>query len=171
MNNIAPNQTPLPAADALQLQDIHLPGAAEFWPPAPGWWLLLALLLGVSIFIVFRVKRYVKKQRYQSYVLGQFSFIEERLNSNDPDALAEINVLLRRLALMHFPRDQVASLTGKKWLQFLDQSGNTQGFSSGVGQVLADASYQKSMPENLDKQQLAKLLKHWVKQISRRQIQ
>ena len=34
----AMKQDPLAA-----LRDIHMPEAVAWWPPAPGWWLLLAL--------------------------------------------------------------------------------------------------------------------------------
>ena len=28
-----------------ELRDIHLPEASLWWPPAPGWWISLALIL------------------------------------------------------------------------------------------------------------------------------
>ncbi|MEP6880575.1 MAG: DUF4381 domain-containing protein, partial [Dokdonella sp.] len=32
-----------------ELRDIHLPADPSWWPPAPGWWILAAILLGVTI--------------------------------------------------------------------------------------------------------------------------
>jgi len=35
--------------NGLELRDIHLPEGSLWWPPAPGWWLLLVLLGLVSL--------------------------------------------------------------------------------------------------------------------------
>ena len=32
-----------------QLADIHLPAEVSFWPPAPGWWILTALLFIAAV--------------------------------------------------------------------------------------------------------------------------
>ena len=42
-------------ADPLaQLRDIHLPGPVESWPPAIGWWILLAIIL-LLVLAVFKL--------------------------------------------------------------------------------------------------------------------
>ena len=45
---------------------------------------------------------------------------------------------------MHYPDSDVASLHGRAWLAFLDQSGLTNDFTKGPAQVLADGSYRRS---------------------------
>mgnify|MGYP001548978984 CR=1 FL=1 len=45
-------QAPLPpgALDLLNsLKDIHEPAPPGLWPPAPGWWLLAAIVLGALV--------------------------------------------------------------------------------------------------------------------------
>ncbi|MBE0621055.1 MAG: DUF4381 domain-containing protein [Burkholderiales bacterium] len=147
----------------LQLRDIHLPAAPAFWPPAPGWWLLAALLLALLAWLtVFALRRYrIRRQRQR--VLAALANLEHQLASErTPDALAHISVLLRRLALMRFPRRQVAALTGSAWLRFLDESGGNGRFSEGPGRVLATAPYQRSLPPDLEPASLVALLREWV---------
>ena len=41
--------------NALPLRDLHLPEAIGWWPLAPGWWVLLAMLVGQVVLTVTRV--------------------------------------------------------------------------------------------------------------------
>jgi hypothetical protein len=43
--------------------------------------------------------------------------------------------------LSAFPRQEVASLTGDAWLEFLDRTGGTTSFSRGPGRVLGGGQY------------------------------
>ena len=55
--------------------------------------------------------------------------------------VAAISVLLRRLALVRYPPDQVAGLAGPQWLAFLDRTGGGGGFTEGPGRLLAEVPY------------------------------
>lgn len=155
------------AQTALQLRDIHLPGAPSFWPPAPGWWLLAALSIALLIWVgMVAVRRYRIHRRRRS-VLAALASMEERFASErSPERLASISMLLRRLALMCYPREQVAALSGTAWLHFLDKSGGNGRFANGPGRVLASGPYQRSLPPELDTAGLAALVREWVQKNS-----
>ncbi|HEX7953318.1 MAG TPA: DUF4381 domain-containing protein [Burkholderiales bacterium] len=153
---------------ALQLRDIHLPGAPVFWPPAPGWWLvavaLLALLGWAGTVAARRYRAYRRRKR----VLAVLAELEQAFASApSPERLARLSVLMRRLALARFPRRQVATLTGDAWLRFLDESGGNGRFAAGAGRALASGPYQRSLPADLDGAGLAALVREWVGKNSR----
>ena len=147
----------------LQLRDIHLPGPPAFWPPAPGWWLVAAVLIALLAWVTTVALRRYRIRRQRRRVLAALASLEHKLaNERTPDALAQLSALLRRLALMRFPRRHVAALTGKAWLRFLDESGGNGRFAEGPGRVLATGPYQRSLPPDLDAARLVALLREWV---------
>jgi hypothetical protein len=151
---------------SLQLRDIHLPASPDIWPPAPGWWLLATILLFLLGWGWFKWLQHRKRQREQQAIMQNLIPIEKQLLSQpDNETLAKLNILLRQLALMHYPHKQIASLNGKNWLGFLDQSGQTSEFSQGIGRVLAEAPYRANDATTLSIKQSKKLLalvKNWI---------
>jgi hypothetical protein len=76
-------------------------------------------------------------------------------------------VLLRRVAVSRHPRAQVASLTGRRWLEFLDSVSGDTGFSGGPGRILADAPYNPALrPDNIP--DLIDLCRRWLEAEFRR---
>lgn len=151
-------------ADSLSLRDIHLPAPPDFWPPAPGWWLLAAVVLALLTAIGIRLWRYVKIQRQRQHILDLLQQLEHASPSQQtPDYLARLSQLLRRLALTRFPARQIASLTGEDWLHFLDTTGGNGQFCHGPGRILADGPYVRTLHETLDSPALSSLVRQWIK--------
>lgn len=50
-----------------QLRDIHLPQAVHWWPPAPGWWIVAALVLALTIWL----GRYLQARYRRQYFRGE----------------------------------------------------------------------------------------------------
>lgn len=169
MNDII---TPDPIASAnteplSALRDIHLPDPVTFWPPALGWWLLVALLLALVIAGWLHVKNRHNKIAVRE-ALAELARLET-LYRQKPDAVqlaAEISTLLRRCCLASYPRDQVAGLVGEEWLFFLDNVHGHTHFSQGVGKTLVSAPYQPS--ESIDADALITLTRSWLKRWSAR---
>ncbi len=147
----------------LQLRDIHLPGEPAFWPPALGWWVVAAALIALLAWVTVVALRRYRIHRQRQRVLMALARLEQGLASErTPEVLARISVLLRRLALTRFPRQQVAALTGSAWLRFLDESGGNGRFAGGPGRVLATGPYQRSLSPDLDTTALTVLIREWV---------
>jgi hypothetical protein len=72
---------------------------------------------------------------------------------------AELATLLRRAAMNRHPRAQVAGLTGRDWLEFLDDDRHQ--FTKGIGAWLATAPYARAQTVDFDA--LFALCETWVR--------
>ncbi len=167
--------TTLPATSAAQgeplLKDIHLAASPSFWPPALGWWILLALSLivlgGLYLWLNSKLKKKRRHQLQRKKLLSKLAILEAQLVENPSNqTIAEINTLLRQCAVNYYPRSKISSLTGSDWLNFLDQSGNTKGFSKGAGRILIEAPYQAGITNNLNSDEFLTLVRKWVSQLT-----
>lgn len=152
-----------PMQETLQLRDIHLPAPPDFWPPAPGWWILGALALGIAGWGALLAWRQFRIHRQRRHILALLEQMERSSGTSaTAEYLAQLSNLTRRLALMRFPRQEVASLTGPEWLQFLDRSGGDGQFSEGPGKVLAQGPYMRELPDDVDSRALTQLVRQWI---------
>lgn len=157
-------------AGSLQnLNDIVLPSPVAWWPPAPGWYALFALvLIGLLVFAVVQWRRW-RQNLYRREALAELSRIRSGASAGQLHGLPE---LLKRAALSAWPRAEVAALTGPDWHRFLDRTAELQLFCSGAGEALDFLAY--STPGGgqgpLDAQQSARLLEAaelWLKRHKR----
>lgn len=148
---------------ALQLRDIHLPAEPGWWPPAPGWWVVATLSLALLVWLGRIALRHYRLHRQRQRILAMLDALTQPGGEVSPAAIAEISMLLRRLALARFPRQQVAALTGAEWLRFLDRTGGGGRFSHGPGQVLASGPYRPTLPADVDVAALSTLVREWIK--------
>ncbi len=151
----------------LPLRDIHLPDPVAWWPPAVGWWIAVPLLV-LTLYAGARFLRWLRhRRRLQKAALRTLDRIFRDLgrHQNQQQLLRETSVLLRRVALTHYPRESVAALTGGDWLRFLDQSlagsAHAEGFSQGAGRVLANGPYTPSC--EIDTKALHRLCAGWIR--------
>jgi hypothetical protein len=152
------------AADPLaQLRDIHLPAPVDWWPPAPGWWLLgilLLTLLGAALAWALRRHR---RRRYRRIALREVDALYARWQQHR-DArvfLQELNQLLKQAALSAFPAARVAALNGAQWLTFLDSTLPRPQFDRAATRVLADVY--RAEPAPLQPDELRRAAQFWLR--------
>ena len=103
-----------------QLRDIVVPEPPPLWPPATEFWLLLIVVV-VSIAIV--VFQWRQRQRANAYRRAGLALLHRA------GTVHEISVILKRVALAAFPREQVASLYGADWAAFLNTTCSRRDFT------------------------------------------
>ncbi|MCE3045065.1 DUF4381 domain-containing protein [Legionella sp. 16cNR16C] len=150
------------------LRDIHLPEAIGWWPLAPGWYILLILVLllfagGLYYFIEYQKNS--KPKRHALKLLAQYQEEYQR-SGNSQLASSRVSELLKRVALVYFSRETVASLQGEEWINFLNQTGRKLNFNA-VRQLLLELPYQPSTSQ-VSLAPLFARAKTWIKQRGKR---
>lgn len=150
--------------DALaQLKDIHLPASIAWWPLAPGWYVVFFLVLvffsGLAFFVYRRYLNGRAKKQALALLENYVQHYDKEHNAQVTSA--RISELLKRVALVYFPREQVASMHGQEWVDFLNQTGKGLDFEA-VKSMLLDSPFRVNEQVNL--QPLISQAKLWIKQ-------
>ena len=133
----------------IPLRGLHLPESVGWWPLAPGWWLLLALLVAASGFLL---RAFLRRRAHAAARRKALRQLEESRSAyaypGNPVTLgAEVSELLRRTMLAYAPRAEVAGLTGDAWLAWLDRDLDEPRFREGAGRILLELPYRN--PETI----------------------
>ncbi|CEG58917.1 DUF4381 domain-containing protein [Legionella fallonii] len=153
------------ADELTQLKDIHLPDSIGWWPLAPGWYVVMLMILVMAIVFAYflRKRRRDALAKNQALELLKNYTIQYEKERNAQLTSACISELLRRVALVYYPRSAVASLHGDGWIEFLNKTGNGVDFYS-VKSMLLDSPFKTS--ETVDLQPLIIQAQLWIKQRS-----
>ncbi|MDX2504146.1 MAG: DUF4381 domain-containing protein [Gammaproteobacteria bacterium] len=130
-----PTESPTSATqfDPGRLADINLPETISFWPVAPGWWILLGLVIIIIFLTIYLIKRKPAiptptRKELKSQAMQELHAIKAAYESQPPqseasahDCIKKLSIFLRRYALSLYQRENVASLTDEDWLSLLDQ--------------------------------------------------
>jgi hypothetical protein len=153
-----PNAEPL-----AQLKDIHLPTPISWWPLASGWYVLISLIvLAIVYFFHWSYQRKMnakpKKQALELLTTYKEQYEKDGLAQI---ASARVSELLRRVALVYYPRAQVASLHGDSWIEFLNQTSKGIDFKP-VQSMLLESPFKKG--ETINLKPLLTRAEQWIKQ-------
>ncbi|WP_407311107.1 DUF4381 domain-containing protein [Pseudomonas sp. nanlin1] len=133
-----------------QLQPLIAPPAVSAWPPAPGWWVLLAVLAALAWGLMRWRRRPAKPvagaateqpldpQRVAA--LAELAMLSRPYNGAPAGAwLQQINALLKRLCRNHYPNANSHTLNGRQWLAFLDNRCPAAGLTRWM--ILVEGAY------------------------------
>lgn len=111
----------LSAYAAEQIHDIKLPPVDNsFELPAIGWWFVGIALLATIFLIGFLLWKAFKQQQIRRLAKQEIANID----CQHPEALTQINQIIKRVCLHYFPREFVAALSGEQWRLFLQNHQN-----------------------------------------------
>jgi hypothetical protein len=144
----------------LPLRDIHLPPEIGWWPPAIGWWLLV-ILIPLVIGFGFWIYKLITKKTAVKSAKKQLLQIKQDMQLDNAQKLAQLSMLIRRIAISSSNRNECAGLTGQHWLDYLDRSMKEKSFSQGAGRLLSDAVYRNVKPDDQELTRLISLCEIW----------
>lgn len=155
-----------------RLHDVITSPPVPWWPPAPGWYWSFGLLLVLALALVLRGIVRWQRNRYRHEALAELKRQVASLRDSNHRAasLAALAELLKRAALSAWPREEVASLTGPAWLDFLDRTAGSGRFSKGPGAALEQVAYDPRVADTLSEDQLQEIIavvRHWLKKHQR----
>jgi hypothetical protein len=131
--------------EQIPLRDLHLPEVINWWPLAPGWWLVIAIAVaGLGYAIRLYLRKYARGAA-RRHALRQFNALTAEFEQHH-DAVAftsHLSELLRRTMLAYAPRNEVAGLTGDAWLRWLDRDLDQARFQSAAGRKLLELPYRR----------------------------
>ena len=102
------------AASLDNLRDIVVPPPVPWWPPAAGWWVVMALLSGTLVVIIYRSWRTWQANAYRRAAIRELQ---------SATTVAQVAAVLKRTALVAFPRVDIAALSGSAWFEWLGKTG------------------------------------------------
>ena len=135
-----------------RLHDVVVPPPVPWWPPTTGWTIVL-IALGFAVLSLL-VKAFIRWQA-DLYRREALALLEDPATTP-----AEWSGLLKRTALAVWPREEVAHLTGREWLVFLDRTAGTTVFSDGAGKTLESIAFDPGSCENAG--DLKALVREWI---------
>lgn len=148
--------------DLSGLKDIHLPAVPSLWPlPAVFWIVLTALLCFVFLMRLIWIKKH--KLTARKYANREVESITDRFSGNGYKIATELSLLMRRIALMKYPRQDVSGLTGKTWRQFLEKTTKKPVFEGEAGDIVETVMF--IPPDQFKNKNVAALVaaaKEWI---------
>ena len=147
----------------LPLRDIHLPDAIAWWPPAFGWWILVAGFVVAGVVVCLRAWQ---QRRHRAATRALKSIVSALESGAEPaGCVGDASIVLRRFAMtVNQKSADVAGLTGEAWLEYLGGKMRDPEFASGAGRLLLDAPYRATGKVTVDQAQaVCRVCVDWIK--------
>lgn len=140
-----------------ELRDIHLPDGVSMFPPAYGWWVILASV--IAIFILINLAKYIRRKSKKLYAMRLIKHVH---NQNIIASALQMSEILRRICVYKYK--SAASLFGKEWIEFLNQHAKLK-LEGKAANLLIDAPYIAQNTKNYNTEDVIVLqdfCKNWI---------
>jgi Domain of unknown function (DUF4381) len=135
------------------LHDFYSPPPPPWTPQTIGWYVLFGiaglLILWTAIYLI---RRWFA-DRYRREALRELALLPPE----------QFSALLKRTALVAWPREEVASLSGEAWLQFLDESIRGDLFHRAPANRVEEIALSPAALSNEETRALRETVAEWIR--------
>ena len=144
-----------------ELQPLRAPELIDWWPPAPGWWIVSILFVLALVSLLYFLYKRHKRNAYRRRALAQLASLHADVQANNQTAsyVQDVNALLKSVAMLSYTPSIVAAQHGEAWRQFLNGGLPAD---KHLPAAFNEAAYQRSSPE-LDVEQVHAAAQRWIK--------
>lgn len=140
-----------------KLREIPLPEPVSYAPQTAGWYILGVLLAAALVWFGVRWYRSWRTNRYRRTALAELAVLEQRGD------LGALPALVKRTALCFTPREEIAGLSGDRWLEFLDRTAGDSSFTTGAGRLLPRLAYAPAPLDEGETSALVGAVRRWIR--------
>lgn len=141
------------------LHDIMRPETVAWTPLTVGWGIAAFWLAVVLVLVGWNRYGHWHRNRYRREALAVLQSIEAAAADNPVAAAGDVAALLKRTAMVAYPRPRVANLYGADWARFLRESSSNDPDVTAAAERLATAAYRA----DADAQVLIAPARRWIK--------
>jgi hypothetical protein len=142
--------------------DLIEPSPIEFSMNTIGWKISFGLLIiGLISFIFFKVIEY-RRNKYRRMAMKEFLNGVSRLSNKNSELVNFSNLILKRLAIDIYGREEVANLYGLTWIQYLDSKSKLTRFEEDYT-IINNATYNLAVVNDADCKRILTLTKKWIR--------
>jgi len=128
------------------MHDLVRPAPIAWFPETMGWWLVAGWLLAIGLLATGHGIALWRRNRYRREAIKLLDAIETGAGNVGPLVAS----VLKRTALVAYPRQQVASMHGTTWANFLSTSSGHDPAVERAAADLAAAAYRPDINEGGD---------------------
>ena len=151
-----------PQIDLSGLRDVHLPSLPSLWPLPVDFWIAITGMISFVVLIRLAWIRY-HRLTAKKYANEEVERLMKKFPQDDYRLATELSLLMRRIALMKYPREKVCALSGKTWREFLDKTTKKDFFKAEAGDIVEKIMF--IPPEQFKNGHISELIeatKQWI---------
>ncbi len=150
------------------LNPIFMPEPVPFEPVTLGWYIIASVFFLIVLLIIYRIIKKWRKNSYRRLAINELNQITPSLHQADTrrQALQQISILVKRVAMKSYSRSSVASLYGNDWINFLCEKNKRTKIHSATIKIITEDIYRSpDSLKNISREELnvfASDVKMWI---------